>query len=348
MTVERSDPTILFDGVAHGKAMRALLDEARRLARAPRPVLIRGERGSGKELLARFLHAESPRAAGPFIAVNCAALSDSLLTSELYGHEKGAYTGASSSRPGRLELADGGTLFLDEVGNMSRAFQEMILRALEYGTFERVRGQETIRADFRALSATNANLEELMNEGLFRRDLYDRLTFAELTVPPLRKRREDIPRLIVHFVKRLHAEIPNLPLRIFAESTVARLIDYHWPGNIRELKNVVERAYLYGMGDEILPSELPPVIAGPALPAFAGEFPAAPAGPPARTEGTFHEQVEAFQRQLLQKALDAENHSQRAAARRLGMTYDQFRHFYRRFAPPHPPVDLIRRAERGK
>jgi len=341
---------VRYEGVAHGPAMRALLEDARRVARAPRPVLVRGERGSGKELLARYLHAESPRADGPFVAVNCAALSDSLLNAELYGHEKGAYTGADASRPGRLELANGGTLFLDEIGNMSRIFQEMILRALEYRTFERVRGRETLHVDFRVVSATNANLEELMAEGLFRRDLYDRLTFAELTVPPLRKRREDIPRLIVHFVRRLHEEIPNLPRRAFAEATVAAMIEHHWPGNVRELKNAVERAYLYGTGEEILPDELPPVIAGSRLSAFAAHRPESPGlnkgfrEPNAgrrEPEGSFHEQVEAFQRRILQEALDAENHSQRAAAARLGMTYDQFRHYYRRFARPRPRPELV-------
>lgn len=303
-----------FTGVATSTRMKTLLRQAERVAQVPRAVLIRGERGTGKELLARFIHDASQRADQPFVAINCAAFSETLMDAELFGHEKGGFTGASDTRPGRLEQADGGTLFLDEIGNMPAAVQERILRVLEYQSFERVRGHRTVKVDVRLVSATNAELESLMAEGLFRADLYDRLTFAELSLPPLRQRVEELPHLVVHFVRNLHQEMPNLPPRTFDRATVEAMMEYHWPGNIRELKNVVERVFVFGNADRITPDELPPEVAG------------------MRTTGSsFHEQVEAFKRQLIEKALSEANGNQRAAAEGLAMTYDQFRHFYRKF-----------------
>jgi DNA-binding NtrC family response regulator len=291
-----------------------VLDQAAQFASIPRPILIRGERGTGKELMARYIHQHSNRADKPFVTINCAAFNDELLNAEIYGHEKGAFTGATETRIGKLEQADTGTLFMDEIGNMSPAFQDRILRVIEYQEFERVRGTRTIRVDVRVISATNANLEELMAENLFRRDLYDRLTFAVLNLPALRNRRDDIPHLVVHFVRDLHEEIPNLMQKSFERETIEAMMDYHWPGNIRQLRNVVERVYVYGMNERILPGDLPAEFAT-----------AAPSG------DSFHEQVEAFKRQLIEHALTQNGGNGRAAAEALQMSYDQFRHFYRKY-----------------
>jgi DNA-binding NtrC family response regulator len=199
---------------------------------------------------------------------------------------------------------------------MSLPFQEKILRVIEYQEFERVRGTKKIKVDVRVLSATNASLEELMEEDLFRRDLYDRITFAELQVPPLRHRKEDIPPLIVHFVSSLHEEMPNLPEKSFDSSTMEEMLEYYWPGNVRELKNVIERAYLYSSSDRILPHDLPPSVSGNQI-----------------TGDTFHEKVEQFKKQLILEAVSASSGNQREAAAELKMTYDQFRHFYRKYGP---------------
>ena len=303
-----------FSGIVESPAMLEVLEQAQVYAGVPRPVLIRGERGVGKELVARYIHSESERRQGPFVAINCAALNDELVNAEIYGHERGAFTGATETRAGKLEQADGGTLFLDEIGNMSAPFQDRILRVMEYQEFERVRGTRKIKVDVRVVSATNANLEELMAEGLFRRDLYDRLTFAEVHVPPLRRRRRDIPPLIVHVVAKLHDEIPSLMEKSFAPDTIRAMMEYYWPGNVRELRNVVERVYLYDKDRIIEPHELPPEVTGSAI-----------------TGESFHEKVEAFKRQLVVGKLRECNNNQRAAARELGMSYDQFRHYYRKF-----------------
>jgi DNA-binding NtrC family response regulator len=303
-----------FKGIVKSKSFLQVLEQAAAFAKIPRPVLIRGERGTGKELVAQFIHSQSDRNNKSFVSINCAAFNDELLNAEIYGHEKGAFTGAHQTRIGRLEQADGGTLFMDEIGNMSLPFQDKILRVIEYQEFERVRGTKKINVDVRIISATNANLEELMSENLFRRDLYDRLTFAELTIPPLRHRKDEIPHLIVHFVHNLHEEIPNLPQRTFEKVTVEAMMDYYWPGNIRELKNIVERVYVYGSSSIIKPTDLPQAISGTVV---AGD--------------SFHEQVENFKKQLIMNKLADCNNNQRESARQLKMTYDQFRHFYKKY-----------------
>ena len=305
---------VKFQGVAHSAVMREILEQARSSASLPRPVLIRGERGTGKELLARYIHDCSPRNKGVFQAVNCAAFNDELLNAEIFGYEKGAFTGANEDRPGRLEQCDGGTLFLDEVGSMSSAFQDRILRVLEYQKFERMGGSKLREVDVRIISATNAPLEDMMSEGLFRRDLYDRLTFVELNLPPLRQHREDIPYLIVRFVQELQLEIPNLQERAFMRETVEAMMDYYWPGNIRELKNMVERLYVFTESDSISPDDLPDVITGTS-----------------DRDKSFTQRVELFKRRLIKETLEECGGNQRAAARNLQMSYDQFRHYYRKF-----------------
>jgi DNA-binding NtrC family response regulator len=291
-----------------------VLQKAETFAPVPRPLIIRGERGTGKEMLALFIHGKSRFSGGPFVAVNCAVFNDELLASELFGHEKGAFTGAVSQRRGCLEKAAGGTLFFDEVGSMSLRFQESLLRVLETKKFERLGGHETLTANSRFIFATNADLDAMMEKNEFRKDLYDRIAFVTLTLPPLRQRRQDIPLLIAHFIQMLTKEIPNFEPRRFSAEAVRQMVQYYWPGNIRELKNVVERLLLQPGDDTVLTSDLPLEITA-----------AAPAGK------NFNEKVEAFKKHLVLSAwLDA-GKNQKKAADRLGVSYDQFRHYFRKF-----------------
>ncbi|MFQ5710060.1 MAG: sigma-54 interaction domain-containing protein, partial [bacterium] len=301
-------------GVGNSQEFVSVVEQARRLAQIPRPILIRGERGTGKELLARFIHQESGRAGQPYVVINCAAFQEELFVSEMFGHEKGAFTGATAAKSGRLELAHRGSLFLDEVANMSCKAQEKLLRVLEYQKFERVGGTKSIEVDARVIAATNAELEEMMDRGEFLPDLYDRLSFAVLTLPPLRKRREDIPTLIAHFVAQLHQEIPNLEEKTFTPAAIKDLQAYHWPGNIRQLKNIVERLYISDEDGIIHASELPLEITS--------------VDP---LQGSFRDKVRAYEKSLLLNALKDSRGNQRDAAKLLGMSYDQFRHFYKKY-----------------
>jgi psp operon transcriptional activator len=300
-------------GIGTSAPFRDVVAEARELAQIPRPILIRGERGTGKELLARFIHAASPRASGSYHVVNCGAFQEELLVSHLFGHERGAFTGATRRRAGIFEKANGGTLFLDEISNLSLRAQRRLHRVVEYQTFERVGGSESIQVDVRIIAATNTNLKKLIKGGKFMADLYDRLGFAELTLPPLRKRRDDVPLLIDHFIRLLHDEIPDLGRAEFTPEAIKALQSYDWPGNIRELKNVVERLYVVDRDRVIHAAELPLEVTVPE---------------PMR--GTFRERVATFEKGLLLSALRDAHGNQREAARALGMTYDQFRHYYKK------------------
>jgi Nif-specific regulatory protein len=220
--------------------MRNILEEVAQVAATNVTVLIRGESGTGKEMIASIIHANSLRAGQPFIKVNCAALPEGLVESELFGHERGAFTGAVTGRKGRFEMAHGGTLFLDEVGDMSLATQAKLLRVIQEKEFERLGGGETLKVDVRLLAATNRNLEKMAEEGLFRMDLYYRLSVFPISLPPLRKRVEDIMDLAENFAKKFSAD-PENPIHI-ASDTYRILRTYEWPGNIRELENIVERA----------------------------------------------------------------------------------------------------------
>lgn len=291
-----------------------LVEQARIFARVNRPILIRRERGTGKEIIARFIHMHSEREKLRYIPVNCAVFQEELFLSEMFGHEKGAFTGATASRASKLELANKGTLFLDEVANLSRTAQEKLLRVIEYQQFERVGGTAPINVDVRIIAATNAPLEEMMTRGEFLPDLYDCLCFAELVLPPLRKRREDIPLLIDYIVEQLHQEIPDLEHKRFTPSAIKELQAYHWPGNIRQLKNVVERLYVFDEDGIIHASGLPIEITA--------------VEPPGTT---FRERVAAFEMTLLANALKDSQGNQRLAAWRLGMSYDQFRHYYKKY-----------------
>jgi len=241
---------------ARSTAMRSLLDRVHRVAPMRVTALIIGESGVGKELVARSIHLESPRRERPFIALNCAAIPASLIESELFGHEKGSFTGAHARSRGKFEIADGGTMFLDEIGEMALDTQAKLLRVLEEREFMRVGGDHSIRVDVRVIAATNANLERLVSEGLFRRDLYYRLKVVTLRVPALRERREDIPALVHTFLDEL-ARANAVARKTIAPGALVVLQDYAWPGNVRELKNFVESALVSVPGDRIGEEHLP-------------------------------------------------------------------------------------------
>jgi transcriptional regulator with PAS, ATPase and Fis domain len=218
--------------------------------------VIRGESGTGKELIARAIHAQSPRRFFPIVAVNCGAIPETLLESELFGHEKGAFTGAQYRRKGKIELAHGGTLFLDEIGDIPAKMQVDLLRVLESHRFTRLGGTQEIESDFRLICATNRDLEELVREGTFREDLYYRIHVFAIDVPPLRERREDIPELVEHFVHKFGRAMGKPPKQLTADADQL-LRSYDWPGNVRELENAIERAMVVGQGNRIRPEDLP-------------------------------------------------------------------------------------------
>ncbi len=263
--------------VGRSPAMQSLFKEIGRVAPQNINVLIRGESGTGKELVARAIYHHSQRTNQPFLAINCAALPDTLLESELFGHEQGALTGADRRRIGKFEQADGGTLFLDEVGDMSPLTQGKVLRVLEDGRFQRVGGTETITVDVRLLAATNRDLEELIREKRFRQDLYYRLNTYELTLPPLRERREDIPLLVRHFLRRSSRDF-QAPQRGISPAALKALEEYHWPGNVRELESAIRYALVRSAGETIKPEDLPASIVP------SSESPAVPTEPASAEE----------------------------------------------------------------
>ncbi len=236
--------------VFHSPSMKEILKKLQRVSCSDCPVLIVGESGVGKEILARLIHVQSERRNKPFVAINVASIPSDLLEAELFGYEKGAFTGANRSKEGFFELSDGGTLFLDEIGEMDLQLQSKLLRAIETKRFYRVGGRKEIFSDVRIVTATNRDLKKLVEEGKFREDLYYRLNVVEIRVPPLRERPEDILPLAEHFLKVFTRKY-NSKVKGFTESAKAKLLDYHWPGNVRELKNVIERAVLFAEGDLI-------------------------------------------------------------------------------------------------
>jgi len=243
------------DLLSKSPAMQAVFELAKTAARSNSTILVLGESGSGKEVLARAIHAESPRAEGPFVAVSCAALTETLLESELFGHEKGSFTGATARRKGKFEAAHGGTLFLDEVGDIGPKLQLDLLRVLEERKFHRVGGNETIEVDVRIIAATNRDLKKASAEGKFREDLFYRLNVIPVLIPPLRQRREDVPLLVEHFVERLSIEMKKRIDGVSAEA-MAGLVAHDWPGNVRELRNVLERGAVVATGPVIQLSDL--------------------------------------------------------------------------------------------
>ena len=329
----------------------AFLDAVERASRAAplnRPVLVIGERGTGKELIAERLHHLSSRWAGPLVIMNCAALPESLIEAELFGHEAGSFTGAAKTRHGRFEEADGGTLFLDELGTLSAPAQDRLLRAVEYGEVTRIGASKPITVDVRIVAATNENLPAAVEKGRFRADLLDRLSFEVVTLPPLRARQGDIPLLADHFGRRMAVELDWSNWPGFSPRAVADLEDYHWPGNVRELRNVVERA-VYRWEDperDIDALQFDPFhspwapaasqmlqthadVNAPAASQSEEAPPTAPA-PPSAATNDFRAAVADYERALLQNALAANRFNQRATATALNLSYDQLRHALKR------------------
>ena len=248
--------------VGDSAELQAVFDVVKRAAPTRATVLILGESGTGKELIAQAIHEESPRAEKPFVKVNCAALSETLLESELFGHEKGSFTGAVGRREGRFELADGGTLFLDEIGDITPALQVKLLRVLQQREFERVGGTPTLKVDVRVVAATNKDLASEVKAARFREDLFYRLNVVTVTLPPLRKRKSDVPQLVAHFIEKYN-ELHGKVVKGLAPGTLNALLSYDWPGNVRELGNVVERAVVLARGSELTSDDLPPTLRGP-------------------------------------------------------------------------------------
>jgi two-component system, NtrC family, response regulator len=248
--------------VGESAALQAIFDVVKRAAPTKANVLLLGESGTGKELVAQAIHQESPRRDKPFVKVNCAALSETLLESELFGHERGSFTGAVGRREGRFELADGGTLFLDEIGDIAPSVQVKLLRVLQQREFERVGGTQTLKVDVRMVAATNRDLAAEVTAGKFREDLYYRLNVVAVTLPPLRARKGDIPALVSHFIKRYAASYGK-HVRGLLPGTLNALLRYDWPGNVRELENVIERAVVLATTPDLTADDLPPVLSGP-------------------------------------------------------------------------------------
>ncbi|MBX3278863.1 MAG: nif-specific transcriptional activator NifA [Acidobacteria bacterium] len=292
--------------IGTSKEMREVYEQIAQVASTGTTILIRGESGTGKELVAHAIHYSSPRASKPFIKVNCAALPESLIESELFGHEKGAFTGALARKRGRFELAEGGTLFLDEIGDLSPALQVKLLRVLQEREFERVGGTETIRVNVRLIAATNVNLETAVQDGRFRSDLYYRLNVFSLYLPPMRERKTDILLLADHFLEKYSRQNGKRIKRI-STPAIDMLMSYHWPGNVRELENVIERATLVCEGNVIHGYHLPPTLQT-----------AEGSGTVTRT--SLDHAVEAFERDLIMDALKTTRGNRARAARLLDTT----------------------------
>ena len=314
--------------VGESPEIRGVIDRIKRVAGIPRPVLIVGERGTGKELVARAIHEAAGGHGRPFVAVNCAAFPDSLLESELFGHERGAFTGADSLVHGKFEQAGGGTLFLDEIGNMSTAFQQKILRVVEYGVFTRVGGAAEVSTDARIIGATNTDLRARMESGEFLRDLYDRLSFETIEVPALRDRQGDVDVLARHFLEEFMREIPALGGKRLAQSSIDALRNYAFPGNVRELKNIIERAAYRDTTNEITPEDIGML---PSL-GEAGATAVVAAAAVAAAGGSFKERVEAVEKKLILNALEEAGGNKAKAARLLRLSYHQFRYYHGKYA----------------
>ncbi len=326
--------------IGQSSAFLETLERISAVAPLSKPVLVIGERGTGKELMVERLHFLSSRWENVLVKVNCAALPETLLESELFGYEAGAFTGAGKRHAGRFERADGGTLFLDEIASMSLRLQEKLLRVIEYGEFERVGGDATLSVDVRVVGAANVDLPAMAARGEFRADLLDRLSFDVITLPPLRYREEDIPLLAEQFALSMTRELGRPYFAGFSEAALAQMQAYPWPGNVRELKNVVERAVYRTPPDEpVTEFEFDP-FASPWKPAAATEEggrkvegEGSPVEAPERVElpEDFKAHVAAYEEQLLRQALEANRFNQRRTAQALGLTYAQLRGYLKKY-----------------
>jgi transcriptional regulator with GAF, ATPase, and Fis domain len=291
--------------VGESAPMKEIYQFLARAGPADSTVLIEGESGTGKELAARALHGKSPRAGRPFVAINCAAIPEALLESDLFGHERGAFTGAAAQKKGRLEIADGGVVFLDEIGELAPLLQVKLLRVLQEREFDRVGGTHPIKVDIRLIAATNRDLHQAMLAGQFRKDLYYRLAVVSMTMPALRERKDDVPLLTRHFVQK-YAKRCGVKPRPVSREAMAILANYDWPGNVRELENAVERALVLGISDTVLPEDLPESLL---------EHPSAPE----MTEGNYHASVKQMKKQLILDAVEQTGGNLVEAAALLGL-----------------------------
>ena len=318
--------------VGDSPELQAVFDVIKRAAPSRATVLLLGESGTGKELVAQAIHEESPRASKPFVKVNCAALSESLLESELFGHEKGSFTGAVGRREGRFELADNGTLFLDEIGEISASLQVKLLRVLQQREFERVGGTSTLKIDVRLVAATNRDLAAEVKAGHFREDLFYRLNVVAVTLPPLRRRKGDIPSLVAHFIERFSKSYGK-EIRGLAPGTLNALLAHDWPGNVRELENVIERAVVLAAGQHLTTDDLPPTLLGPR--------------PRARTEGSLipGASLREIEREAILRTLEMVGGSTSRAAEVLGISVRKIQYRLKEYAhekgegPPPDPRD---------
>ncbi len=293
------------DLIGESAPMQAVYQTLAKVAPSDSTVLLRGESGTGKEMVARAIHTHSPRAGCPFIAINCAGLSDTLLESDLFGHEKGAFTGAVAQKKGKLEIADSGTVFLDELGELPLPLQAKLLRALQTREFERVGGTRKIKVDIRIVAATNRDLEMAIKDGGFRADLYYRLNVVSITLPPLRERRDDIPLLANYFATK-YGQRCNHQIKGLAAATRALLVNYDWPGNVRELENAIERAVVLGTTDFILPEDLPEALHETAA-------------PPNVSPAAYHSATREAKKQVVLQALEESGGNFTQAAKQLGI-----------------------------
>jgi psp operon transcriptional activator len=330
VTGPKSTAISTTDALGQSETFLDFQERLSRVAPVNRPVIILGERGTGKELAAARLHFLSQRWQAPFVTLNCSALASSLLESELFGYEKGAFTGAMQRRTGRFEAADGGTLFLDEIGNIPLEVQEKILRVVEYNAFERVGSAAVVEVDVRIVAATNADLKRKVAGGRFKPDLLDRLSFEVLFLPPLRERSGDVLLLARHFAGRIAIELGWEEIPRFGRSAVRALESHDWPGNVRELKNVVERAVYRAGGRVITQIDFDP-FASPFEEAAEKGLQEKKDAPPPPPVGPLEDAVWELKVRMLEEALVRARFNQKDAASLLGLTYHQFRGLYRKY-----------------
>ena len=318
--------------VGEGGRMKEIFQFLARVAPTDSTVLIEGESGTGKELAAKALHRNGARANRPFVAINCAAIPETLLESELFGHERGAFTGAATQKKGRLEMADGGVVFLDEIGELAPQLQVKLLRVLQEREFERIGGTHSIKLDIRLIAATNRDLAEAARKGEFRQDLYYRLAVVKLTMPPLRERRDDIPMLTRHFVQK-HAKRCKVKPKPVSREAMAALVNYDWPGNVRELENAIERALVLGSSDSILLEDLPESVVDQSSPEESHE-------------GKYHAQVKQLKKQLIQDAVEQTGGNYVDAAAVLGLNVNYLHRLIKNLGIKEALVQALR--GRGK